>query len=300
MIKARILSVTGGLYTVRLFETGEILERLPARGVFRHNRIKPLVGDEAYIVLEADTYVIDSVCERKNSLIRPPLANLDLLFVTLAIKKPMPTAHFADKLTVMCEKNGIKPVIVVTKRELDPEGAEEIVRTYKACGYGAFSLSSVTGEGISEFQEYLSNETEGKICAFAGASGVGKSTLLNRIFPELKCETGDISRKIARGKNTTRTVTLYGIGKDAFLADTPGFTMLEFEEYDICKKDELALCFPEFEGFLGKCKYTKCSHTKEEGCEIIKAVESGIIPRSRHESFVKLYNDVKDKKDWEK
>lgn len=298
-IRGRIMSVSAGLYTVRC-ETGETIEKIPARGIFRHNGIKPLVGDIAEVMPEAGSYVVDSISERKNCIIRPALANLDLLFVVIAAKKPLPVTGFADKLTVMCEKNGITPCLIITKSELDPMGARELAEVYRRVPYHSFVLSSVTGEGIKEFDSFRQDYCRGKVSAFAGASGVGKSTLMNRLFPHIGCATGDISHKIQRGKNTTRSVTLYETEKDTYLADTPGFTMLEFEEYDICSKDDLPLCFPEFDRYIGTCKYTKCSHTKEEGCSIIGAVNRGDISKSRHESFVKLYNDVKNKRQWDK
>ena len=247
--------------------------------------------------------VVEEILPRKNSLIRPPMANLDILFVTAAAASPEPDTETLDKLLCIAEFNGIAPVIVITKRDLSPNAAEDLKKIYSAAGFPVFLISSVTGEGVEDLKAYINAHTNGKISAFSGASGVGKSTLLNRIFPHLNLETGDISHKIERGKNTTRTVELYPISKEAdggYLADTPGFTMLDFERFDFFGKDDLLDTFREFTPFVGECRYKKCTHTKEEGCAILEAVKGGEIPLSRHRSYLHLYDILKQKKAWEK
>ena len=297
-----ITTGVGGRYSVRITSAGAVgftAENIPARGAFRNKKITPLPGDRVVLSKSAGEYCISEILERKNALIRPPLANLDVLYIVASVKDPDMSDGFADKLTVLCEKNGIKPVIVITKSELDMKKAEKTAEIYNNCGYNAFAVSSVCGVGTKELSDFIAKQT-GAISAFCGVSGAGKSTLLNTLFPWMECETGQISEKIHRGKNTTRRVTLYPTGEDTYLADTPGFSLLDFEKFDFCTKEELPYLFPEFEPYLCKCKYTKCSHTKEDGCLIRQAVAEGKISASRFESYLMIYNDVKDKKEWMK
>lgn len=303
LIKGRIVSLLGGLYTVRVKDENEYREiSCRARGIFRHSNQSPLVGDIVALDLsegEANA-IIDEICDRKNSLIRPPLANLDVIFVTMAARSPAPMPDMTDKLTAILEHNDIQPVIVIGKCELDRENAQMLKETYEKAGYPVFVLSCATGEGIEEIRSYISSSLDGKIAAFAGASGVGKSTLMNKLFPDLVLDTGDVSRKTARGKHTTRAVNLFPIGENAYLADTPGFSMLDFERFDFFDLENLPLCFPEINERIGECKYTKCTHRKEEGCAVVEAVKSGEMAKSRHESYVLLYDILKNKHKWDK
>ncbi len=300
--KGRIIKLLGGLYTVRAEEKGEMKDiACRARGSFRHSRLSPLVGDNVIVDIGGgeENAVIEEICERKNSLIRPPLANLDTVFVTMASASPSPMPDMADKLTAILEYNDIEPVIVIGKSELDGKRAEELRETYEKAGYKVFILSCETKEGIEEIEEYIGS-LENKLAAFAGASGVGKSTLMNALFPSLELGTGDVSRKTERGRHTTRAVTLFEIGKGSFLADTPGFSMLDFERFDFFDLEALPQCFPEINERIGQCKYTKCTHRKEEGCAIVEAVRSGDIARSRHDSYLMLYDVLKNKHKWDK
>lgn len=303
MKSGRIVGLLGGLYTVRVRE-GEQYRELScrARGSFRHSNMSPLVGDLVTLDFSGgeENAVIDEICDRKNALIRPPLANLDLVFVTMAARSPAPMPDMTDKLTAILEHNDVKPVIVIGKCELERERAEELKQTYERAGYDVFVLSCATGEGIEAIRAYIDRETDGKIAAFAGASGVGKSTLMNRLFPELDLGTGDVSRKTARGKHTTRAVNLFPISENAYLADTPGFSMLDFERFDFFDLEDLPLCFPEINERIGQCKYTKCTHIKEEGCAIVDAVKRGEIAKTRHESYVLLREILKNKHKWDK
>ena len=302
-IKGRIVALLGGLYTVRVRE-GEGWRDIGcrARGIFRHSNMSPLVGDTVSLDLSEgeENAIIDEICDRKNSLIRPPLANLDVVFVTMAAKSPAPMPDMTDKLTAILEHNDITPVIVIGKCELDEESAATLKDTYSKAGYDVFVLSCVTGEGIEEIKNYIDTRLDGKIAAFAGASGVGKSTLMNKLFPTLVLDTGDVSRKTARGKHTTRAVNLFPIGENAFLADTPGFSMLDFERFDFFDLESLPLCFPEINDRIGQCRYTKCTHRKEEGCAIVEAVKSGEMAKTRHESYVQLFDILKNKHKWDK
>ena len=313
----RVIKSEGGRFTVRLFgdrsaplDGCTVLAR--ARGTLRSEKV--LVGDFVEVGYDESSYCadaegkisaredgtgirIDKIYPRRNRLIRPPMANLDLLFVTVAAVHPAPDLETVDKMTCIATHEGIKPVIVVTKRDLDEPGADRLVEIYRTAGLEVFPVSAVTGEGIDDLKTYIFAE-KGKLAAFAGASGVGKSTLLNRLFPELGLVTGDLSRRIARGKNTTRTVTLYPLSADeqtGYLADTPGFTMLDFEQFDFFGLEDLPLTFPEFSPYIGSCRYTDCTHTKEEDCAIVQAVKSGKIPTSRHQTYCTLYAILKKK-----
>lgn len=303
LIKGRIVALLGGLYTVRV-QDGEDHREIScrARGIFRHSNTSPLVGDIVTLDVSdgEENAIIEKILCRKNSLIRPPLANLDVVFVTMAAKSPAPMPDMTDKLTAILEHNDITPVVVIGKCELDRENAEVLRDTYVKAGYDVFVLSCVTGEGIDDIKNYVDTRLDGKIAAFAGASGVGKSTLMNKLFPDLVLDTGDVSRKTARGKHTTRAVNLFPIGENAFLADTPGFSMLDFERFDFFDLEDLPLCFPEINGRIGECRYTKCTHRKEEGCAIVEAVNSGEIAKTRHESYVLLYDILKNKHKWDK
>ena len=242
---------------------------------------------------------IDEILPRKNALIRPPMANLDLLFVTLSATTPDPVLETVDKLISIAEHNHIEPIVVITKSELAPEYARELADIYRRAGFEVFCVGN--GLSINALEERIANVKNGTVAAFSGASGVGKSTLLNRLFPNLQLQTGEISRRIERGKNTTRVTELYPLTSEddcGYLADTPGFTMLDFERFDFFEKEDLPLTFREFSPYIGECRYTKCSHTKEEGCAILAAVKDGTIPKSRHASFLSLYEVLKKKTKW--
>ena len=297
----RIIEGVGGLYTVRCEEGGEVkLIPCRAKGVFRHERITPLVGDNVSIDVSAGegNAIIDEILERKNSLIRPPMANLDCVFVSMAAAKPAPMLDMTDKLISILEHNDIEPVIVVEKCELDRERAAEIKAIYESAGYPVFVISCETGEGIEEIKGFISSRKG--ILALAGASGVGKSTLLNKLFPTLGLFTGSVSRKTERGRHTTRAVTLLELGEELYFADTPGFSMLDFERFDFFDLEDLPLSFREINERIGQCRYTKCTHRKEDGCAVVEAVKRGEIAKSRHESYVALYEILKNKHKWNK
>ena len=317
----RLIKGVGGLYFVAVdpSEGDPLSERaVPcrARGKFRHTGTPPLVGDRVEITYNERTLntldaedsddsateiMISKILDRKNSLIRPPLANLDVLFIAMASAAPAPLLPTVDKLILIAEFNGIEPVIIIGKNELDPENAERIAHIYRRAGFEVFLLSALTGDGVDAVRAYVEENLTGKIAAFSGASGVGKSSLLNRLFPHIHLETGEISQKIERGKNTTRHVELFTFpcrDGDGYLADTPGFSMLDFERFDFFDKEDLPLCMREFRPLIGHCRYTKCSHTKEDGCAILEAMREGQIAPSRHASYVEIYNTLKQKKKW--
>lgn len=316
----KIMKGVGGLYTVRLLTdttlpAGEqILCR--ARGSFRHEGLTPLPGDTVTLLLSDTTEatpqkggakgeqagaVIDRIHERSCALIRPPLANLDVLFITMAAASPVPILTTVDKLIAIAEFNGIEPVVVITKEELAPDYAKELWNLYTKCGFSCFLTSAAEGTGVKPIEQYIQENLTGKIAAFAGASGIGKSTLMNRLFPDLRLSTSEISRKIERGRHTTRQVELFCLSEAidcGYIADTPGFSMLDFERFDFFDKEDLTTTFREFVPHIGQCRYTKCSHTKEEGCAILAAVREGQIPQSRHASYCELFETLKAKKKW--
>ncbi len=302
-IRAKVLSGVGGLYRV-LTEDNELLE-CRARGSFRHSGISPYPGDDVTVTKEEKGLcAIGEILERKNKFERPPAANIDKLFVTVAAASPSPSYITVDKLLCAAEYYGASSVILVTKSDLDPEKAEEIRRVYTLSGYPVFVTSSACGEGIEQLKEFVYAQLEGSTAAFAGESGVGKSSLMNAIFPDLRLTTGDVSRKISRGKHTTRAVTLYPIKPElrfsgAFIADTPGFGIFELSAIDELIYDDVPELFPELKEHMGNCRYRKCTHLREEGCAVIEAVGNGLIAPERHESYVRIYEEIKTLRPWQ-
>ncbi|MCI8331233.1 MAG: ribosome small subunit-dependent GTPase A [Clostridiales bacterium] len=303
VVEGIIVKGLGGLYDIR-FNDGRLV-CCKAKGVFRHEQIKPMIGDWVEISTDAGgNQVIESIGTRRSLLIRPPIANVEVLFIVLPSSDPAPDLLTADKLISIAECNHIEPVIVITKSELSPETADSLAQIYETCGFSVFSVSSNTSEGIDDLRAYITQHLQGRIAAFAGASGVGKSTLMNALFPTMKLETGEVSRKTSRGRHTTRHVQLFSLteitdgAEEGYIADTPGFSMLDFVRFDFYDKEELPWLFREFEPYLNTCRYTGCTHTAEEGCAVLAAVREGRIPVSRHQSFLQIYGDIKDKKPW--
>lgn len=306
--KGILIRGVGGLYGVRplpLVPGGEVIS-CRARGVFRHENITPLAGDTVLLARDGDGYVIDEILPRKNSLMRPPLANLTHLFVVIPAAHPTPDLATADKLIAIAEASGIEPVILVTKRDLDPAGAEQLCAQYAAAGFSAMTVSAEDCDAVDALRAYiaaLSEQNTPVTAAFAGASGAGKSTMLTRLFPGLSLETGELSRKTERGRQTTRHVELYAFEtaeRVCLIADTPGFSMLDFTRYNYFDPSKLPETFREFRPYLGQCRYTKCTHTKEEGCAILAAIARGEIAARRQESYVSMYEDFKRKPDWQR
>lgn len=327
--QGKIIRGIGGLYTVKLISDGTPLSDLTvncrARGSLRsgdnraHTTEKLLVGDNVEIVYtdasfthEADGSVspvqdaaglpdaaVCAVLPRKNALIRPPMANLDLLFIVCASSSPAPDTETIDKLLSVAEYHGIECAVIVGKKELDPCRADELISIYFRAGYPVFAVSCATGEGIDELSSYVLSAMPGKTAAFAGASGVGKSTLISTLFPHLELESGEISRKISRGKHTTRRVELFPSTDGGMLADTPGFSLIDFLNFDFFPFDALIGTMREFDPHLDGCRYDDCTHTKEEGCAVLDAVRRGVIAGSRHESYLAMYSVLKNKHPWD-
>ena len=285
-----IIKGIGGFYYVEA--AGEIYE-CKARGVFRKSGVKPLAGDKVTISINENAEnTIDEIHERKSLLQRPPVANVDRLFIVSSVCEPKPVLLIIDRLTALAVNKGIEPVVVFTKNDL--ESADEYVEIYRKAGIKSFSVSCVTGEGVAQIKEELKNH----ISAFCGNSGVGKSSLLNVIDPDLALKTGEISDKLGRGRHTPRHSELFKV-EGGYVADTPGFSSFETEETELILKDDLPYAFKEFEDYLGQCKFTSCLHMKDKGCRIIQAVEDGEIPVSRHESYCSMMEQAKNIKEWE-
>lgn len=301
-LKGKLIKGVGGLYFIRL-DNGDIIS-CKAKGAFRHESIKPCVGDDVTVLADGG-YVLHGITERINCLIRPPISNVGVIFITFAAAEPEPALLNIDKLTCIAEHLKIRPVITVTKADIAPDKAEELANIYRKSGFKTF-VSGKDNSAIPLIRDYIHDECKGMISCFAGASGVGKSTLMTALFPELQLETGEISVKIARGKHTTRHVELYPLdklfndGTEGYVADTPGFSLLDFVRFDFFDKDDLLYTFPEFKEHIGSCRYTRCTHLCEDGCAIVNAVKRGEIVKSRHDSFVSLYNDLKGKNKWDK
>lgn len=298
----RIITCVGGVYTV---ECDGVHYRCVAKGSFRHSGLAVVAGDMVEFQKDGekkgrdDIGLVTRVLDRKNVLIRPEVANIDTLFAVFALASPDPNFLAIDKLTAIAAHADIKTVIVFNKKDLaDSATADRMYKTYADCGYKVVLISA--GNDTNEVREKLLPFAKGGISVFTGPSGVGKSTVINALFPELHLETGDISQKTRRGKNTTRSTTLYKTGEDTYYVDTPGFTLLDFDRFRFMKKEELVYAFPEYRELVPLCRYTKCTHTKEDGCAIVERTKEGILPSTRHESYLSLWEVLKNHKDWEK
>ena len=266
MKEGLVIKGIGGFYYV---QCGDVLHACRARGKFRKDKISPYAGDRVRIEVDAnDEGYVQEILPRKNFLVRPPLANLDKLFVVSSVRDPQPSTLIIDKTIAAAELKGIEPVLVFTKTDLSD--TTELKDIYGSIGIRCYFVSAADGVGVDD----LRPELTGCISAFTGNSGVGKSTLLNLLVPELELATGETSKKLGRGRHTTRHVELY-------------------------RKEELPEGFREFAPYLGECRFTSCSHTCEKGCAVLKAVEEGKISRSRIDSYIAMYNEVKDIKEWQ-
>lgn len=285
-----IIKSIGGIYTVDALDT--IIDVKP-RGIFRKKNIAPCCGDRVTLTNDAGDFVIEKIEKRVNHIIRPPLSNIDQLVFVVSTSSPHPNFLLLDKFIAICRYKNIVPIIVITK--IDLSGVEEIQDIYKNTDVRIFVVNNITGEGSREVAGLLKD----KISAFTGNTGVGKTTLLNHILPHVFLKTGEISKKLGRGKHTTRHVELYKLDNGGYVADTPGFSTFETNKYHIILKEELANCFDEFDDYKDKCKFADCSHTREKGCAVIKAVDDGLISKSRFESYVTMYEEAKQIKEWE-
>lgn len=280
----------GGFYYVRCNNTDY---ECKARGSFRKSGSSPVVGDRVIISVPDDGYsAIEEILPRKNKLKRPALANIDALVIVCSTVDPAPNFTVIDKMTAAAVNNDMTPVIAISKNDL--QNGDEIAEIYRNSGIDVFQCSPQDTCGADKLKSFL----RGKVSAFTGNSGVGKSTLLNMLFPILELEIGNISQKLGRGRHTTRVVELFELD-GCFVADTPGFSTVDLQRYEMIDKSQLQYCFPEFEKYLGECQFTSCAHICEKGCRILDAVKDGEIQPTRHRSYVTMYNEVKDIKSWQ-
>ncbi|MBE6777820.1 MAG: ribosome small subunit-dependent GTPase A [Ruminococcaceae bacterium] len=290
-LQGLILRCIGGFYYV---EAADAVYTCRARGAFRKQGITPVAGDRVVITAqESGEGTLQEILERRNVLVRPPVANVDLLVLVASICEPVTNTLILDKMLAVAEYKGITPLVVVNKSDLqDPTPLMEV---YQRAGLECFAVSTQDLPSLEPLRRRLS----GCVSVFTGNSGVGKSSIINGLDPSLVLETGEISHKLGRGRHTTRTASLYRLA-DGYLVDTPGFSSLDLEMLESIDKESLPDCFREFEPYLGQCRFTGCAHYREPGCAVRQAVEAGVISASRYDSYVSMYESVKDKKEWEK
>lgn len=286
-----LLKAVGGLYYA---ETPSGIFECKARGIFRKQDISPCAGDRVILSdISGKTAVVDKILPRKNSLIRPPLANLDNIVFVISTCEPAPNLTLLDKFLAIAEFKGIDSIIAVTKLDLVKDASLKDI--YRNSGAEFLEIDYNEPSSYMKLYDMLS----GKVSAFTGNTGVGKSTLLNHIDGSLEIKTGEISKKLGRGRHTTRNVELYKLANGGYIADTPGFSTFETRKYDIIMKEQLADCFPEFREYEGECRFPDCAHIREKGCAVLEAVENGDIPRSRHSSYAEMYEESRQIKEWE-
>lgn len=280
-----IIRALSGFYYVK--SDGRVYE-CKARGVFRNEDITPLVGDKAEFSVDKNGKgFVTKILERRNFLTRPPVANVDRLMIVVSTAEPRPNPPVIDRLCAIAEDREIEPIIVINKTDL--ESPREMLDIYGKTGLKVFAVCCQSGEGIDELKSALG----GGINVFTGNSGVGKSSLLNIIDPRLGLETGEISEKLGRGRHTTRHASLFELENGGYVCDTAGFSSVDTETGGYICKENLQFAFREFLPYLGKCRFSSCSHVCEKGCKICEAVEQGVIAKSRHDSYVLLYNEAK-------
>ncbi len=287
-----ILKALSGFYYV---DDGQSVWTCRARGKHRYSRLTPLVGDQVrFTPLENHSGALDEILPRKNEFYRPAVANIDLLVVVASQAVPTTDPFLIDRVTSIAASRGCEALICVNKCDLEP--GEALIQTYEKAGFLTLRLSAETGEGIDRLRQAIA----GKVCAFTGNSGVGKSSILNALEEGFHLATGEISDKLSRGRHTTRHVELFRLSCGALAADTPGFSSFDVDRMELARKEELQHSFREFKPYLGKCQFLDCAHLKEKGCAVLEAVKAGDIPQSRHQSYVRLYEQAKAVPDWER
>lgn len=286
MPQGLIVKGVGGFYYVK---TGDRVVECRARGKFRSEKVTPLVGDIVDIMEHSGSGVIDKIVPRKTELIRPPVANVDQAIIVFAATKPEPNFELLDKFLLLAEKNELEIIICVNKIDLmDIPSIDNMFSFFRDSGFDVIYTCTKTGYGIPELRKKLMN----RITVFAGPSGVGKSSLLNSIQPSFSVKTGEISKKIERGKQTTRHTELLELDGGGYVVDTPGFSSLEI---DFINKENISYFFPEFKEYMGLCRFSGCAHVSEPGCAIKNAVQKSLINSKRYESYLRIYNEIIEK-----
>ena len=288
-----ILKALSGFYYVDGGDGAQTACR--GRGKFRHQNLIPLVGDRVrFTPIGEGAGILDEILPRKNQFQRPAVANIDQLVVIASGAVPVTDPFLIDRVVSIAEGRDCEPVICINKCDLD--AAEELYQTYRKAGFLTLRVSAETGEGIPE----LAAAIAGKVSAFTGNSGVGKSSILNALEPEFRLQVGEVSDKLGRGRHTTRHVELFRLSSGAIVADTPGFSSFDTEGMELRRPEELQYTFREFAPYLDQCRFTGCAHVKEKGCAVLAAVKAGEIAPSRHASYVRLYEQAKEVPEWER
>ena len=285
----RIIKSLSGFYDVR---TEQKVITCRARGSMRRSGMSPLVGDIVDISVEKGKGMVERIHPRKNCFVRPAVANLDLLVVFAANVNPVTEPFLIDRVAAIAGDQEVPVCICVNKCDMDP--AEDLTAIYRQAGYTVIQTSAESGLGIDELRRVLS----GKFCAFTGNSGVGKSSILNALDPDLHLPVGEVSEKLGRGRHTTRHVQLYDVD-DALIADTPGFSSFDTDQMEVILKENLQYAFPEFGEYIGSCQFRDCSHRREPGCAVTQALATGRIGQSRYDSYLKLYEKAALINEWE-
>ena len=293
MTEGRIDKALSGFYYVAT-AAGETLT-CRARGKFRKEGLSPLVGDRVSVreLGNGEGYV-EAILPRRNAFRRPAVANIDQLVIVASGAIPETDPFLIDRMCAVAALKDCGVVLLLNKYDLDP--AEELFHIYTAAGFPTLRVSAETGEGLDALRQAIA----GKLNAFTGNSGVGKSSVLNALLPELHLPVGEVSKALGRGRHTTRHVELFPLGGDTYVIDTPGFSSFDTEEMDLELKEHLPETFPEFAPYVNDCRFTGCTHTKEKGCRVLQAVKDGDIPASRHRSYLRLFQELKDVQAWQK
>ena len=286
----RIIRSISGFYDV---QTPKGMVTCRARGILRRGNQSPLTGDMVEITVERGKGMVEKILPRKNCFVRPAVANMDALVVFAANVNPVTEPFLIDRVAAIAGDQEVQVYLCVNKCDLDP--AQDLVKIYTHAGFPMIRASAETGEGVEELRELI----RGKLVAFTGNSGVGKSSILNRLCPELALPTGEVSEKLGRGRHTTRHVELYDLGEDTFVADIPGFSSFDTDQMDVILKENLQYAFPDFGKYIGKCQFHDCSHRREPGCAVRTALEAGEIEPTRYDSYLRLYEKAAQIKQWE-
>ena len=286
----RIIRSISGFYDV---QTARGLITCRARGILRKHGQSPLTGDLVEITVEKGKGMVEKILPRKNSFVRPAVANVDALVVFAANVNPVTEPFLIDRVAAIAGDQEVPVYLCVNKCDLDP--AVDLVRIYSNAGFTVICTSAETGDGVEQLRELL----KGKLVAFTGNSGVGKSSILNKLCPELQLPTGEVSEKLGRGRHTTRHVELYRLGEDTFVADTPGFSSFDTDQMEVILKENLQYAFPDFAKHIGTCRFDDCSHRKEPGCAVTAALAAGEIEPTRYDSYLRLYEKASQIKEWE-